>query len=294
MTNVLQNLIDAISQGGLYALFAIGIALIFGIMGLVNFAHGELIMCGAYALVIISGPPPIVRVAASIALVVVLALAMERVAFRPVRGASASTLLVTSFAVSYLLQNLAILILGATPRSTTVSESLSRSISVAGLSVPKLQIVAIVTTIVLLGGLAAFLGRTTLGVQMRAAAEDFPAARLLGVRANQVIALSFAISGVLAGVAAVLLVAQTGTVTATIGLTPVLIGFIAAVLGGMSSLPGAALGGFVLGGSGVVLQAVLPLDLRPYRDALLFGAVLIFMVVRPQGLVSARGAVTRV
>lgn len=294
VTSVLQNVIDAVSQGSLYALFALGIALIFGIMRLINFAHGELIMCGAYALTVVSGPPLVVRILATMGVVVAVALAMERVAFRPVRGANPATLLVTSFAVSYLLQNLAILIFGSVPRSTTVSSALNESITIGSLQVPKLQLVTIATTVVLLVALGAFLNRTSTGAEMRAAAEDFRMARLLGVRANVVIATAFGISGLLAGVAAVLLVAQTGTVTAGMGLTPVLFAFIATILGGMGSLKGAVIGGFVLGALGVALQATLPLEARPYRDAFLFAAVLAIMVARPQGLVVDRSVVTRV
>jgi len=294
VTSVLQNVIDAVSQGSLYALFALGIALIFGIMRLINFAHGELIMCGAYALTVVTGPPLVVRILATMGVVVAVALAMERVAFRPVRGANPATLLVTSFAVSYLLQNLAILIFGSVPRSTTVSSALNESITIGSLQVPKLQLVTIATTVVLLVALGAFLNRTSTGAEMRAAAEDFRMARLLGVRANVVIATAFGISGLLAGVAAVLLVAQTGTVTAGMGLTPVLFAFIATILGGMGSLKGAVIGGFVLGALGVALQATLPLEARPYRDAFLFAAVLAIMVARPQGLVVDRSVVTRV
>lgn len=294
MTSVLQNVIDAVSQGSLYALFALGIALIFGIMRLINFAHGELIMCGAYALTVVSGPPLVVRILATMGVVIAVALAMERVAFRPVRGANPATLLVTSFAVSYLLQNLAILTFGSVPRSTTVSSALNESITIGSLQVPKLQLVTIATTVVLLVALGAFLNRTSTGAEMRAAAEDFRMARLLGVRANVVIATAFGISGLLAGVAAVLLVAQTGTVTAGMGLTPVLFAFIATILGGMGSLKGAVIGGFVLGALGVALQATLPLEARPYRDAFLFAAVLAIMVARPQGLVVDRSVVTRV
>jgi branched-chain amino acid transport system permease protein len=130
-----------------------------------------------------------------------------------------------------------------------------------------------------------FLRKASLGVQMRAAAEDFEVARLLGVRANRVIAAAFALSGLLAGVASILLVGTTGSVTPTMGVTPVLIAFIATVMGGMGSLIGAVIGGFVLGALTVVLQIALPLQLRGYRDAFAFGTVLLILLVRPQGLI---------
>jgi branched-chain amino acid transport system permease protein len=294
MTNVIQNIIDALALGSLYALFALGVALIFGIMRLVNFAHGELIMVGAYVLVLISDAPFVVKAVGAVLVSIAFALLMERIAMRPVRNSDPTTLLITSFAVSYLLQNLAILILGSTPKSGQVSQTLSESFNIGSLSVSKLDVATVVVTLVLLGGLALFLNRTPIGVQMRAAAENFRMARLLGVPANRVIATAFGISGLLAGIAAVFLVAQTGNVSPTLGLTPVLFAFMATVLGGLGSLSGAVVGGFLLGGVSVALQALLPLGVRDYRDALLFGAVLLVLVLRPQGLIVPRTAVGRI
>ena len=293
-TQLLQGVIDAISVGSLYALFALGIALIFGIMGLINFAHGEMIMVGAYVLVLYEGLPKLSLVVACIGAVVILALMLERVAFRPVRGADPATLLVTSFAVSYLLQNVAILTLGSTPRVTNFSTFLTESFTVGGLSIPWLNVVTVAVTASLLISLVLFLGRTTMGVQMRAAAEDFPTARLLGVRANRVIAIAFAISAILAAVASILIVSQTGAVAPDIGVNPVLFAFIATVLGGIGSLTGAVLGGYLLGALNVTFQLVLPVELRPFRDAFTFTIVFVVLVLRPQGLIVAKSTVSRV
>ena len=294
MREVLQYVIDGAALGSLYALFALGIGLIFGIMNLINFAHGELIMVGGYVLVFVSTPSTILRVAVMLMIVVVLALAMERVAFRPARGARADTLLVTSFAVSFLLQSLAIVLLGALQESAGILSSFNESFSVGEITIRKLDVFTVAVTAGLLVGLVAFLGRTRLGVQMRAAAEDFRMARALGVRANTVIATAFALSGLLAGVAALILVAQTGVVSPTMGLTPVLAAFIATILGGLGSLTGAVLGGYVLGALTVGLQATLPLGYRPYRDAFVFLIVVLVLILRPQGLISSRAAVDRV
>jgi branched-chain amino acid transport system permease protein len=291
---VIQGAIDAISVGSLYALFALGIAMIFGIMGLINFAHGEMIMVGAYVLVLLEDLPKPSLIVICVGIVVVLALALERVAFRPVRGASPATLLVTSFAVSFLLQNLAIQFFGSVPRVSAFSAFLTESFTLGDLSIPKLNVVTVVVTMLLLILLVAFLGRTTMGVQMRAAAEDFPTARLLGVRANRVIATAFAISGILAAAAAVLIVGQTGSATPNLGLSPVLFAFIATILGGIGSLTGAVLGGYLLGALNVTLQLSLPLELRPFRDAFTFAVVFVVLVLRPQGLVVARSMETRV
>jgi branched-chain amino acid transport system permease protein len=286
--------IDAITYGSQYALYALGIGLIFGIMGLINFAHGELIMVGGFTIVLISQPGWPVVIVAVIGIAVVFALAMERAAFRPLRGASPATLLIASFAVSYALQNLAILIEGSAPKGTSVSTWLAESVRIGSVSVPKLNIVTVVVTVLLLVALGTFLQRTRMGVQMRAAAEDFRMARILGVKANTVIATAFAFSGVLAGIGAYLLVAQTGQVSYDMGSNPVLYAFVATVLGGMGSLRGAVLGGYVFGAIFVALQAYLPLELRSYRDAFAFAAVIAMLLVRPQGLVVARSTVTRV
>jgi branched-chain amino acid transport system permease protein len=291
---LVQNLIDGVALGALYALFGLGIALIFGIMQLINFAHGELVMVAGYCLVVVGGDPPWpVLVLATVA-VVVFALAMERSAFRPVRGATAPTLLITSFAVSFLLQNIAVASFGALPRGVNISNSMLRPIELGSIVIPRLDVLIVGVTAGLLVALALFLSKTTVGVQMRAAAENFRMARILGVRANVVIAVAFAISGVLAASSAILLVLQTGSVSPTLGVQPVLVAFIATVLGGMGSLRGAVLGGILLGLVTILLQAYLPLELRYYRDAFAYGAVIAVLLLRPQGLIVSRSVVTRV
>jgi branched-chain amino acid transport system permease protein len=293
--DVVKGVIDSISLGSLYALFALGIALIFGVMRLVNFAHGEFIMIGAYAVVVMNPHAPVlVVVAGAVATVVIFALLTERLAFRPVRDADPATLMVTSFAVSFLLQNLATLIFGALPRTTNISSWLAESVSIAGSSVSRVSIVAVVATATLVGALALFLDKTRRGIEMRAAADNFQMARLLGVRANRVIAGAFAISGVLAGVASVLFIAQTGTVTPELGVTPLIIAFFATVLGGMGSLRGAVLGAFLLGAFSTTFQMALPIELRPFRDAFVYGLVVLLLLARPQGLIVSAAHRTRI
>jgi branched-chain amino acid transport system permease protein len=289
-----QDLVDAISLGSLYALFALGLSLIFGVMRLANFAHSGVILVGAYTIVVLDAVPWPGRVLAAVAAPLIAAIVLERVAFRPVRSADPSTLLITSFAVAYLLQNLAIIVFGARPRTVDLFVDLNRAVHVGPVSVSTLSLLTIAVTTGLLVALVAFLGRTRLGVQMRAAAEDFGMARLLGVRADNVIAGAFAISGILGGAAAVLLVAQTGAIDPLLGLSPTVIGFIAVVIGGMGSLSGSILGAYLLGAATVMLQALLPEELRPFRDAFVFAAVIAVLVFRPQGLVVPASAVSRV
>lgn len=290
MTQYIQNLVDALSLGGLYALIALGIALIFGLMRLVNFAHGELIMIGGYALVLLSGFGLPVMIGGALVVAALAAVTMERLAFRPIRTASAPTLMVTSFAVSYMLQNLAIVALGAHAKTVSIAGPLAGSVSIGELRIARLPLITIAVVLTLLGCLRIFLMRTSLGLHMRAAAEDFEMARLTGVKANTVVASAFLLSGGLAGVVSALLIAQSGTVSPTVGVTPLIVGVVAVVIGGIGNLSGAVVGGFVLGVLTVLLQTFLPLDLRVYRDALVFAAVIAILLVRPQGIMpSAQG-----
>jgi branched-chain amino acid transport system permease protein len=291
---VLQNAIDAISLGAVYALAALGIGLIFSIMRLINFAHGELITVGGFVLYGLANQPYLVMGLAAILVVAILALGMERIAFRPLRKASPATLLITSFAVSYLLQHLVLMIFGARPMGVDFLAQFGDSVELGALRVPKLQLAAIIVTLVFLLALAVFFRRSRIGVEMRAAAEDFTMARLLGVRANRVIAVAFVISGVLASMVSIYLVAQTGSVSYKMGVNMVLIAFVASVIGGMGSLTGAALGGFLVGIVSVSLQAYLPVDLRSYRDAFVFLAFIAFLLWRPQGLMTRRADMERV
>ncbi len=296
MTAIVQVLLDGFALGSLYALSALAIGLVFGIMRLINFAQGDLITIGGYALILPSSQmvaqlfigdwPWIFMVPAIVGICAAAALLTERIAFRPIRKADPATLLITSFAVSFFIQNLILLAYGGRPKAAGIFPQLTHSVTLAdGLSVPGIQLLTSCVAILLLSGLALFLKRTSTGMEMRAVAEDFTMARLLGVRSNRVIMLAFALAGGLAGTVAVLLVAQTGVLDFRMGVFLAVYAFFATVLGGMNSLVGAALGGYLVGGLSVALQAFLPDDLRPYRDAFLFGIVILLLLWRPQGLV---------
>jgi branched-chain amino acid transport system permease protein len=294
MSSVVQHIMDAVSAGSLYALFALGVAFIFGVARIVNFAHGELIMVASYVVLITVGLAwPLVLVVV-VAAIIVLSLVMERIVFRPVRRADAVSVLVMAFSLSVFLQNAALAIAGPRAKSVNFLDALTRPLTIGGLRIPWLDVVTIAVTLVLLAGCAVLLRRSPIGRQLRAAAEDFGMARLVGVRANTVIATAFAVSGTLAAVGGILLTVQTGSLTPGLGLQPVLIAFIATVIGGMGSLVGAVLGGYLLGALTVLLQVTLPDSLTPYRDAFVFGLVILALLVRPQGLVPAPAGVERV
>lgn len=294
MERFVQIIVDAVSVGSLYALTALGIGLIFGVMRLINFAHGELITFAAYALLGLSGMPVPVMIFGALAVAMLLALITERAAFRPLRSADPTTLLISSFAVSFFLQKFLILVVGSRLKGLNFLPELARQTELFGIRLQLLQLVTIAVGLVLLVGLTWFLRATRLGLHMRAAAEDFRMARVLGVRANSVIAVAFALSGLLAAAVSCLIVVQTGVVQPRMGVQLVIIAFVGTVIGGLGSLPGAALGGFLVGAGSILLQALLPPDLRAFREAFVFLAVIAILLLRPQGLIPARGLRERI
>ncbi|MEX2375364.1 MAG: branched-chain amino acid ABC transporter permease [Dehalococcoidia bacterium] len=290
---IAQEIINALSLGALFALLTLGLALTFGVMRLVNFAYGELLMVGGYTLFVMRGHSFALSVIVMMIVVIIVAIVMERVAFRPVRSADPSTLLVTSLAVSIFLQNFVIFVFGSQAKSVAVPSVFLESVSIRGVIVTKLAIITIVLAALLVGGLTLFLKRTTLGIQMRAAAEDFEMARLLGTRADRVVVTAFIISGILAGCAAFVVTAQTGALSPTMGLSLVIVAFVATVVGGMGSIVGAAVGAFALASASVLMQSRLPQDLLVYRDAFVYLAVICVLLIRPQGLFAGRAGHAR-
>jgi branched-chain amino acid transport system permease protein len=288
MTNLIQNLVDAISVGSLYALTALGIGLIFGVMRLINFAHSELITLTAYTLLLFISQPIAIAIIGGIVVAVAVALATERIAFRPLRGADPTTLL------SFFIQKTLALTFGSKTKGIDVLPQLGDHIAIGGVRFQLLKMVTIGTTIVLLALLSWFLKRTKYGWQMRAAAENFRMAQLLGVRGNVVISLAFGMSGILAAVVGILFVSQSGFLEPRMGLQLVTIAFVGTVIGGLGSLVGAAIGGFLVGAATVLLQATLPAGLRDFRELFVYLLVVVILLVRPQGLVPAAGLRQRV
>ncbi|MCW5711508.1 MAG: branched-chain amino acid ABC transporter permease [Shinella sp.] len=289
----LQQLVNALSLGGTYALLALGLAVVFSIMGLINFAHGELMTAAGYGLcfALLFGLPFGLATVLAMAVAIALVLLMERTAFRPVRGASGTTLLLTSFAVSAILRVLFQNFISARPKPVPMPMSLSGTIEIGGLHIGVIQAISILVTVIMLIGLNLFLRTTVLGRAMRAASEDFAIVRLMGIRANAVVATAFAISGLMAGVAGILWVAQRGSVDPLMGFLPVLKAFIAAIIGGLGSLSGAVAGGFLLGFIEVFLQAYLPESLLSYRDAFTILLVIAVLLFAPQGLLARKAIV---
>lgn len=279
-----QILINGISLGALYAMVALGVALVFSVMRLINFAHSGFIMIGGYIVYLLAGGPLILWAAAAVLGVALVAVIIERLAFRPFRRSDSTTLLVASFALNTIIQAIAQITSGSIPKSPSLPPFLSGFVSIFGLDVSTLSLITVGVAVVVVAALVVFFRRTPVGVQMRAAAENFQMARLLGVNANRVIALAFAISGALAGLSGILLIAQTGSVSPSFGFQPVIIGFVAVVIGGMGSLPGAALGGVIIGLGTTLLQGYLPQSAMGFRDAFVFAGVIVLLLFVPQGI----------
>jgi branched-chain amino acid transport system permease protein len=295
-----QVQVDAIGIGSVYALMAVGIGLVFGVLRLVNFAYGQLVMAGAFALAFASDRdwPVWGGIALCFLVVIVLSLAMDRVVFRPLRTQSAATMLVATFAVAFLLQAVALLIDQSDDTLGEPAASLAKlnlPWTIWGTEVRKITVVAIVTAIVCLVALVLFLGRTTVGLQMRAASLDFETARLLGVRANRVIGSAVLVSGMLAAVVAVMLTVQQPLVTSTFALRETIVVLAGVVLGGMNRLLSATLGGFAIGYASGLLGGALPTAQSQYLPSFLFGLVIVILILRPGGLFTrAGGPVERV
>ena len=305
MDYIIQTVISALSFGSFYALGALGIGLLFSVLRLINFAHGDFITIGGFALIVpssavvatvfIGGFHPALLVIVVVAIVIIVALLSYFLVFQHVQNSSPATMMIVSFALGYTLQNIIIMIYGGRPKAVNLLPELTGQVQISdGVSVQLLQLVIIAVTWILLIALVLFLRRTKVGVQMRAAAEDFRMARMLGVNGKSVIALAFILSGGLAGIMSLLFVTQTGVLTFRMGTPIMLFFFIATVIGGMGSLVGAVVGGYAVGIVSVVLAAVLPGDIRIFRDALVFLIVIIILLWRPQGLVLTKAARERV
>ena len=286
MVELTQNILTALSLGALYALLALGLAMVFSVMGLVNFAHGELITIAGFTMYGLQGLgwPPEAMMGAAILASIAAAVGMERLAFRPVRNARGTTLLLTSFGLSIVIQNTLLALTEPRPNAVRTIAWLNSQFRIGSITVQNLQVVTTGITIVALAVLVIILKRTRLGIAMRAASENFQVVRLMGVSADKVIRGTFAISGALAGLAAVLIIARRGAIDPYMGLIFVLKAFVASVLGGFGSLPGAVVGGFALGILEVLFEIVLPDALAGFRDAFVFLLVGLILVARPQGI----------
>lgn len=285
----LSYLINGISLGSVYAIIALGYTMVYGIAKMLNFAHGDIIMVGGFTVFTIvstAGGSPVVGVLASIVVCTVLGVTIEKVAYRPLRGASPLAVLITAIGVSYLLQNVALLIFGSNARQFTSVVTLP-ALKLAGgkLSISGVTIVTIITCVIIMLALTTFINKTKIGQAMLAVSEDKGAATLMGINVNGTIAVTFAIGSSLAAIAGVLLCSAYPSLTPYTGSMPGIKAFVAAVFGGIGSIPGAMIGGILLGVIENLAKAYISSQLA---DAIVFSVLIIVLLVRPTGILGKK------
>lgn len=289
MISFLSHLVNGISLGSVYAIIALGYSMVYGIAKMLNFAHGDVIMVGAYISFCATqywGMPPIVSVVIAMLVCTLLGVVIERLAYKPLRQASSLAVLITAIGMSYLLQNLAQLIWGANPKSFPSVVSLpSLSLFDGRMLISGETIVIVLANIVIMVALTLFTGRTKMGRAMRAVSEDRGAAELMGINVNATISLTFAIGSALAAVAGVLLCSAYPALMPTTGAMPGIKAFTAAVFGGIGSIPGAMIGGILLGVIEILGKAYVSTELG---DAFVFAVLIVVLLVKPTGLMGKK------
>jgi branched-chain amino acid transport system permease protein len=289
---IVQNLIDGLGNGSTYALLAVGVSLLFGVMHLVNFAHGELLTVSAYVIyrMRLSNLPWILVIPVAILAAIALSVAIEFVAFRRLRNASPFALLLTSFAIEIFSHSVWRILVSQKPRRWETPSAVFKSFTIGSLRFEWFDLISIAVAIVCFSLTALMLRKTQFGLSIRAASEDFDAARLMGVKANRVISGAFAFAGLLAGIAGTLILMRRGQADPRMGAEPLLKAVIAAIIGGLGSLKGAVVGGLALGVAEVYFRSFLPEGWKGLTDGFVFVLIAALFIVRPQGLFNVQTA----
>lgn len=282
MELLMQQLINGLSLGAIYALIALGYTMVYGIAQLINFAHGDIIMVGSYLVLILlnQGIALPIAIAVSIFGCVILGVVIEKIAYKPLRHASRISLLITAIGVSYLLQNLCQLIMGANPMSFPTIITMA-PVKLGPLTITGNMAITLGVSIVLMVALDQFVKKTKLGKAMRATSEDSEAASLMGINVNKTISITFAIGSALAAIAGILWASNYPQIKPTMGSLPGIKAFIAAVIGGIGIIPGAVLGGFILGIVETFTKAYLSTQ---FADGLVFIILILMLVFKPNGI----------
>ncbi len=285
MEVIFSTLINGLSLGGIYAMIALGYTMVYGIAKMLNFAHGDVIMVGAYLIyVFIASTNPLLAILFSVIGCVILGITIEKVAYKPLRGASPLAVLITAIGVSYLLQSVAQIIFGSANKMVTVYEF--GAVSILGATVQISSLVTLGVTVVVMLVLTLFVKYTRLGRAMIAVSEDKSAAQLMGINVNAIISVTFAIGSALASLAGLFYLLKAPAVSNTMGAMPGIKAFTAAVIGGIGSIPGAMLGGILLGVVESISYKITAI--APYTDAIEFSILIIILLVRPTGFLGKK------
>lgn len=282
----MQHLVNGISLGSLYALIAIGYTMVYGILKLINFAHGDIFMMAAYFAffgVATFGLPWYFAFIIAIAATGLLGMTIEFTAYRPLRSAPSISILISAIGVSFLLENLAVVLFGGRPKAFPTPKIFTNVINIGGVSIQNLSFIIPVVTIVFLFALLYLVNKTKIGMAMRAVSKDVDTAKLMGINVNRTISFTFCIGSMLAAVGAVLWALKYPQIVALMGMIPGLKCFIAAVIGGIGDIKGAVIGGFILGIGEIMLVAFLP-GLTGYRDAFAFVLLIVILIFKPTGI----------
>ncbi len=288
---IAQQIINGLILGSMYALVAIGFSMIYGIIRLINFAHGDVVMIGAFVtLALFQGLGlPFPLIAAGVLMAgALMGIMIERAAFRPMRGAPQVTGFIASLAVSVMLQNLGVLLLTAQPRNFTFPDYLQGLIHAGPVTFRAIDLYIMIAALALMIGLILMVRRTRLGMAMRATAENLDVARLMGININRTIMATFALGSGLAAIAGLMWGGKFGQIDPLLGFIPGLKSFVAAVIGGVGSIPGAILGGYILGLAEVLFVGMLPPIYSAYRDAFVFSTLILILLVMPNGLLGKK------
>ena len=283
---LIETLINGLSMGSTYAMIALGYTMVYGIAKMLNFAHGDVIMVGGYMIFVTMSATgnPILGVLAAVIFCVILGVTIEKVAYKPLRGASPLAVLITAIGVSYLLQSTAQIIFGTAPKMVNIAEL--GNLNIAGLRIPVYTFVTLGCSIVIMAALSIFVKYTKTGRAMIAVSEDKGAAQLMGINVNKIITITFAIGSALAAFAGLFMLMKSPSLTNTLGAMPGIKAFTAAVIGGIGSIPGAMLGGVLMG----IVEAIsltIP-AIAPYTDAIEFIILIIILLVRPTGILGKK------
>ena len=285
MELILSTLINGLSLGGIYAMIALGYTMVYGIAKLLNFAHGDVIMVGAYTIFVFMGfGNPLLAVLAAVIFCMLLGMLIEKIAYKPLRGASPLAVLITAIGVSYLLQSLAQIVFGSAPKMVTVYEF--GAVQILGVTVQVSALVTLAVTVAVMIALTLFVKYTRTGRAMVAVSEDKGAAQLMGIDVNKIITVTFAIGSALAALAGLFYLLKAPSVSNTLGAMPGIKAFTAAVIGGIGSIPGAMLGGILLGVVESISYKIAAI--APYTDAIEFSILIIILLVRPTGFLGKK------
>lgn len=287
---ILSQLVNGVKLGSIYAVIAIGYSMVYGILKLINFAHGDLLTVGVYTMLVLmsfSGLPIWLVILAGCAVSVLVGMTMERLVYRPLRGTGEETTLIASLAVSVFLQNLISMIFTPQKRAFHLPDFLTQNHKFGPVTLSTMNIITLISIVIILIALSLLLKKTKIGMAMRACSDNLAASQLMGIRINTVVVVAFVIGSGLAALTGLMLAGEYKTIEPLMGFVPGLKAFCAAVLGGIGSLNGAVLGGFIIGIAEMLFAGLMPTEITAYRDAFIFLLLIVVLLVKPNGILGS-------